>query len=71
MDNLKNEILDGAGAIAEFLSLPKRTIYHFAENGTIPTFRLGSKIMARRSTLLAWLEAQEHAASNRVEREAA
>ena len=71
MDTLKNEILDGAEAIAKFLTLPKRTIYHFAENGTIPVFRLGSKIMARRSTLLAWLEAQEQAALDRVEQEAA
>ena len=71
MDTLKIEILDGAEAIANFLSLRKRTIYHLAETGAIPVFRLGSKIMARKSTLLAWMDAQEQAALAPVEREAA
>ena len=64
--NEKNEIitdlLDGARAIGQFLNISDRQVFHAVENGRLPVVRLGTKIMARRSTLLKWFEAQEQMA---------
>lgn len=39
-----------------------RRIYHAISKKELPTFRLGGRIHARRSTILAWIAAQESAA---------
>lgn len=59
-----NDLLDGAEAIAEFVygdRRHRRRIYHLAETGQLPHFKLGAMICARKTTLLAWIEAQERA----------
>lgn len=61
-DNLAADILRGADAIARFLGLPRRSIYHAAAKGTLPVFRMGETVMARKTTLLAWISDQELAA---------
>ncbi|MGO4677514.1 helix-turn-helix transcriptional regulator [Bosea sp. 2YAB26] len=61
-DNIATDILRGADAIAAFMGLPRRAIYHAAAKGTLPVFRLGETILARKSTLLAWIADQELAA---------
>ncbi len=64
--NLANDILRGAGAIAEHLygdRRHRRTIYHLAQTKRLPIFHLGSTICARRSTLIAWIEDQEKLAT--------
>lgn len=52
------DLLFGAGEIAIFLYGTRdliRRVYHQAERGYIPTFRLGRKLCARRSQLLELL----------------
>lgn len=56
---LKDDILHGANAIADFLGLGRRVIYHLVSKGLMPTFRLGETVCARKSTLLKWIEDQE------------
>ena len=40
-----------------------RRIYHAINKKELPTFSLGGRVHARRSTILRWIEAQERAAS--------
>ena len=58
-NNLAADILRGADAIAGYLGFPRRAVYHAAAKGSIPTFRVGETICARKSTLTAWIAAQE------------
>ncbi len=65
-----NDLLRGASEIADFLLGDKslrRQVYHLAATSTLPTFKLGSMICARKSVLLKWIEEQEgrHANDNR------
>jgi excisionase family DNA binding protein len=62
-DNIANDILRGADAIAGFLGFPRRSIYHAVAKGHIPSFRVGDIVCARRSTLTAWIAEQERAAA--------
>jgi hypothetical protein len=60
--DLAGDIIEGAEAIAEVLwgdRKKKRRVYHLAETGELPIFRLGSIIHARKSVLIAHIEAQE------------
>lgn len=56
---LKDDMLRGASAIADFLGFPRRTVYHAAAKGHLPTFRIGDLVCARKSTLTAWIAKQE------------
>ena len=58
---LAADILRGADEIADFIGLPRRKLYHAVSRGSLPTFRIGATICARRSTLLAWITGQEQA----------
>ena len=44
-------------AIAEFLGIKRSVAYHLAANQRIPTFKIGRTVCARRSKILAALEA--------------
>ncbi|WP_454917297.1 helix-turn-helix transcriptional regulator [Xanthobacter sediminis] len=57
------DLLYGVPAIAEFLNLKPAAVYHLAAKGTLPTFKIGAKVCARRSTLTAWLADQEAASA--------
>ncbi len=59
---LKDDILRGADAIATYLGFPRRAVYHAVAKGHLPHFRIGETVCARKSTLTAWIEAQEAAA---------
>ena len=65
MDSKKriaDDLLCGADAIAAFLfgePRKRRQIYHLAQKGMIPVFRLGATLCARKSRLLHWIEQQE------------
>jgi excisionase family DNA binding protein len=61
-DNL--DLLSGAEAIAAYVGVTPRRIYHLAETGRLPVFRIGSTLCARRSTLRRWIEDMERAAIN-------
>lgn len=56
------DLLYGVPAIAEFLGLRVRQVRHLVEMGKLPTFKMGTTVCARRSTLKAWLEEQDRAA---------
>ncbi|MFG1399902.1 DNA-binding protein [Roseixanthobacter pseudopolyaromaticivorans] len=56
---LAQDVLRGADDIAAFLGMEPRAIYHAASRSKLPTFRLGAKICARKSTLLTWIAEQE------------
>jgi hypothetical protein len=60
---LSDDILHGAGAIAEHLfgaSAARRRVYYLVESGQLPHFRVGrARICARRSTLARWISEQE------------
>ena len=65
MDSKKRiaeDLLCGAGSIAAFLfddPKKRRQIYHLAQKGMIPVFRLGATLCARKSRLLRWIEQEE------------
>jgi hypothetical protein len=61
---LSEDLLKGADEIAEFFygdRRQRRKIYHLAETSRLPVFRLGAVLCARKSQLMAWIEAQERA----------
>jgi hypothetical protein len=61
-DNLANELLRGARAIAAFYygdERHARRIFHLVDKGRFPHFREGNVICARKSTILAWVAEQE------------
>jgi hypothetical protein len=61
-NDLSDDILEGADAIAEFLFGSKesrRKVYYLAECSKLPIFRLGSVLCARKSVLLKFITGQE------------
>ncbi|MDX1240582.1 excisionase family DNA-binding protein [Sinorhizobium medicae] len=62
-DNLAADMLRGADAIAQYMGLPRRSVYHAISKGHLPCFRLGETVCARKTTLLAWIAGQEQVAA--------
>ena len=58
--SLSSDLLRGADAIAAFLGASRRQIYHLVNSGHLPVFRMGTKLCARKSRLLSWIEDQEN-----------
>ena len=59
---IAGDILHGADGIAAFLygdARYRRKVYNLIETGRLPHFRLGAGLCARKSVLLAWIQAQE------------
>lgn len=59
---IADDLLCGAGEIAEFLYGDpgrRRRIYHPAERGGLPVFRLGAVLHARKSVLADYIAQQE------------
>jgi hypothetical protein len=70
---LAEDLLRGAAEISEFFygdaSPPNRKqIYHLADTGTFPAFRMGAILCARKSTLMAYIEGQERLVMARFSR---
>lgn len=59
------DIMLGASAIAAFMGMRPRQLYHAAEMGHLPTFRIGGILCARRSTLNRWITELEQEAIGR------
>jgi hypothetical protein len=60
--SIAGDILRGAEAIAEFLygdARHRRRVYNLIDRGSLPHFRLGIGICARRSVLMDWIASQE------------
>jgi hypothetical protein len=60
------DLLYGYGAIAAYLNLRIRQAKHIAEKQSLPTFKIGKTVCARRSTLSAWLAEQEMTAQQKL-----
>jgi hypothetical protein len=63
---LADDILEGADRIALFLfgdPKQRRRVYWLAEKQSLPVFRLGQSLCARKSTLRQFIERQEGAAN--------
>lgn len=60
-DNIADDVLKGAEEIAEFIGEKQRAVYHAIKKGTIPIYRIGESIRARKSTLREWIAKQEGA----------
>ena len=61
---LADDLLHGAEAIAIFVFgsvSHRRKVYYYASDAKVrmPVFRFGNVICARKSKLIAWIEAQE------------
>lgn len=57
------DLLYGVAAIAAHLEMTQPQVYHLHNKGEIPTFKIGGKVCARRSTLAKHFAAQEAAAA--------
>jgi len=52
---MADDIMLGAASIAAFMGMRPRQLYHAAEMGHLPTFRIGGMLCARKSTLTHWI----------------
>jgi hypothetical protein len=71
-NELADDILEGADAIAEFLfgsRSNRRKVYYLAECSKLPIFRLGSVLCARKSVLLEFISGQEGRVRHHVSRD--
>jgi hypothetical protein len=59
---IADDMLEGAEAIAAFLGLTRRQVFNLVRERRLPFFKLGQKIFARKSTLVAHLASLEEAA---------
>jgi len=59
---LATDLLWGAAAIATYLGLPRRAVYHLVGSDRMPHFRAGETIGARKSELAAWASGAGRAA---------
>jgi len=59
----ETDLLTGVAAIAAAIGMTKRQAYHLHESGELPTFKMGGKVYARRSTLARHFADQEAAAA--------
>ncbi len=50
-NDLADDLLEGADAIATFMGWNRRRVYYAAERNLIPIFRVGNRLSARKSTL--------------------
>lgn len=48
---LKEDLISGADAIAEFCNVPPRRVYAWAKKGDVPVFSVGGVLYARASEL--------------------
>ncbi len=63
---LAGDLLRGAAALAEFIygdAKERRKIYHHAEKGDLPLFKIGSTICGRKSVILQRIAERERRAS--------
>lgn len=71
-NELADDILEGADAIAEFLfgsNSYRRKVYYLAECSKLPIFRLGSACCARKSVLLDFIVGQEERVRSPISRD--
>lgn len=57
------DLLYGVPAMAGYLKMSERQVYHLVAKKALPTFKIGGKVCARKSSLNTWLAEQEAAAT--------
>ncbi len=58
-----SDLLYGVKAIAAHLQMTEKQVYHLHDKASLPTFKVGATVCARRSTLAKHFAAQEAAAA--------
>lgn len=58
MQNLTDDLLEGASSIAAFLGKTERATYHLIYTNRIPCFRKGKRLFARKSEIEAAFRAE-------------
>ncbi|WP_417794228.1 hypothetical protein [Terasakiella pusilla] len=53
------DFLYGAKAIGEYMGMTSRSVYHAAETGLLPICKVGNRLFARKSTLIAYVKQLE------------
>ena len=66
-NQLSDDVLKGAKAIAEFMGDSQRRVFYMLERGDLPAFKLAGRWTARKSTLLAHFARLEARATERGE----
>ncbi len=55
-DDLKNDLLRGAAALAAYTGWTLGQTYYLCESGQIPATKVGGKWLTRKSTITAYLD---------------
>ncbi len=69
---LADDLLEGAGAIAEFMfgdAKLRKKVYYLRQSSRLPLFHIGTRLCARKSTLLRWIKVQEESRLGSVNRQ--
>lgn len=53
------DLLYGVGLIAAHLKLTPAQVYHLVAEGRLPSFKIGGRVCARRSSIAQWLADME------------
>jgi hypothetical protein len=52
---LADDLLVGADAIAGFTGWSRRRVFYLIEQGQLPHFKVGGRLHAKKSSILAWI----------------
>lgn len=58
---ISQDLIFGADAIAQFLGIERRQVYHAHQMEHLPIFRIGSTLACRKSTIANWIAERERA----------
>lgn len=61
------DLLYGVPAIARFMGLSDRQVYHLSDHGGLPTFRIGRKVCASKGDIKQWLAEKARPATAKVQ----
>jgi hypothetical protein len=67
-ETLAGDLMRGVGAIAAFLDWTQRQTNHALQCGQLPAFKIGGIWHARKSTILAYITAQEARTTQSVDK---
>lgn len=65
-ENQRLDLLTGHKAIADYMGWSPRQVQYRAANGAIPTFKVGSFVCARKSSLVQWAADRADEAARRT-----
>ncbi|MFK4810949.1 DNA-binding protein [Devosia sp. ZW T5_3] len=57
--DLASDVIWGAAAIGRTLGMTRRQVYHACDQQYLPFFKVGSTVVCRRSTIMAYITARE------------